>query len=442
MKAKKQLILKVFLFILIFTKFANSFALDYSKITDSLSEIFYETYGQNEGTTTFRSLLIPIGGRSESLGNSYTGLCDDISFFDYNPAASSILEQTEIAVFHNSWIADSKLETIAASTRFGNFGIGSKLSCFYVPFTEYDAFGTKISGNYYSETTLCLNASYTICPGYKFKGVSIGGNIKGAWRSIPDYANNDTGEIISRSGLSQSALAFIADGGLIFQFNFAKFYNSRQANLRIGISATNFGIAITGFKSENGICVDSPLPSSIGLGISWKPIRPITILAEFRQPVNIFEPKEYQLFWFGSGLEISITDFFEVLTGFQLKGGNPHFSLGTEFEVFKIRMNLNYSLDLTSSFNPVNRISLSAKIKLGDKGRKAIQDKVENLYNQGINFFAKGNFSEAIECWQETLRLNKFFDPAKTSIKIATEYQNMLDEYKETFKTENSSLEN
>lgn len=418
----------IFIFILIFSLLTGfkSFALDYTDISTSLSDLFYSLTGENEGTTGFRSLLIPMGGRAESMGSSFTGLCDDISYIDYNPAASSILSQSEIGVFHNSWIADSNMETIAATTRFGHLGVGGKFSCFYVPFTEYDSFGTRTAGSYYTETTGVANVSYNFFPGYTFKGLALGMNAKVSWRSVPDYCDNDTGEIISGSGMEQSAIAIMGDLGMMVQFNAAKFYHSLDANMRIGISATNIGAAITGFGSDSGLSSDDPLPATVGIGFSYKPTRPITVTAEFRQPLNLRNVSEYQMFYTGAGVSASITKFFAILGGFQLKGANPRFSLGGEFQLSKFRLNANYTLDLTSSFNPVNRISVSAKVLLGDKGRKEKQNKVQELYNEGIFYFANRDYDTAIEKWAEALKIDKYFDPAKTGIRIATEYNTML----------------
>ena len=124
----------IFIFFLTFSFFraSETAALDYTEISSSLADFFDSFYGKNEGTTGFRSLLIPPGGRSESLGASSTALSDDISCVDFNPAASSLLDETEIAFFHTSWIADSNIESLAFSTRFNNFGVGGKISCFYV----------------------------------------------------------------------------------------------------------------------------------------------------------------------------------------------------------------------------------------------------------------------------------------------------------------------
>lgn len=416
---------KFYIFVLISVCTSSLFGLDLTDLSYNLADKFYSLTGNYEGTTGFRSLLIPSGGRAESLGNAYTGLSDDISYIDFNPAASSILENTEISLFHNSWIADSAMETLAATTRIKNLGLGGKISCFYVPFSEYDAFGTKNSSSYYTETTAAFNASYNFHPGYLFKGLAVGTNIKFSWRGMPDYSDKTTGKTVSGSGLEQSALAFMTDIGIITQFNLFKFYNSREANCRAGISFSNLGAAITGFG--NSIILDDALTSSAGIGFSYKPIRPLTFTFEFRQPFDISAFDEYQMFYAGTGLCADITGYFAILCGFQLKGANPRFSLGSEFEIFKMRFNLNYSLDLTSSLNPVNRISVSAKIKLGDKGRKEKRSKVDELYSYGISLYAERKYDQAIAAWEEALRLDKYFDPARSAIEIASRYHTMLE---------------
>ena len=198
-------------------------ALDLTDVSSAVGDAFSTLTDSNEGTTSFRSLLIPFGGRTESLGNAYTGLCDDISYLRFNPAAGSIQKETQVALFHNAWIADSKLETLAFTTRFQNarhFSAGGYISCFYLPFTEYNLFGDRVAGSYYSETIAALNASYNLLAGYDFKGLAAGITVKAGWRGMPDYTDNDTGAIIGGSGLSQSALSVMADVGFMFQFNF------------------------------------------------------------------------------------------------------------------------------------------------------------------------------------------------------------------------------
>ncbi|AEE17162.1 protein of unknown function UPF0164 [Treponema brennaborense DSM 12168] len=411
----------MFLFVLLHVCGSVLPALEYTNIQAALADAFGSLVDPNEGLTGFRSLNVPSGGRAESLGTAFTGIADDIGFFEYNPAASSVLENTEVAVFHNAWIADSALETISWTTRKNNFGGGASLRCFYLPFTEYNIFGERVAGGYYSETALTLNMSYNFLAGYYFKGLSLGYNLKTAFRSMPDYADNDTNEIIAGSGLAQSAVAVMADAGLLLRFNAAKRYASREPNLKIGLTVSNLGAAFTGFGSDGGVTLDDPLPTRIALGVSYRIIRPVLVSLEFRQPVNLQNVSESGSWSAAAGTEIRITDFFAFQAGFLLQGGNPRFSIGSEFAVSSCILNVNYTLDLTSSLNPLNRISLSAKMKLGDGGRAEKQARIDEFYNEGLRSYAQGELEEAIAAWRECLALDPRFDPAKNAISAAQE---------------------
>ncbi len=398
-------------------------ALSYSDLITNLSDIFYSFVDENEGQTSFRSLLIPFGGRSESLGGAYTGLCDDINFLQYNAGAGAVQKESQIALFHNMWIADSKMETIAATTRFKNIphlSLGGFVSCFYLPFTEYNIFGDRVAASYYSETLAAINFSYNFLAGYDFKGFSLGGNLKTAWRGMPNYTDNNTNEVINNSGLAQSGLAFMGDLGLLLQFNFLKFYYSRDPNVRIGFSAQNLGVSFTGWGQQ--VVLDDPLPSLLSAGISVKFIKPVTLSLEFQQPINLQNLSTYLKPYIASGISLEFTNFLSVLGGFAIKGGNPRFSAGFEFEVAKVRFNFNYTLDFTSSFSPLNKLSLSLKLKLGDKGRSIIDKQVDEYYQQGLIYYAEADYQAAIDVWKEALKLNKRFDPAKLGIQSA-QYQ-------------------
>ena len=409
------------IFLILFS--ARAAAASITDLSTPLGDLFSSMTDSNEGSTTFRSLLIPFGGRSESLGNAYTGLCDDISYLCFNPAAGAIQKETQVALFHNAWIADSKLETLAFTTRFKkipHLSTGGYISCFYLPFTEYNFFGERVSGSYYTETIAALNASYNFLAGYDFKGLATGITVKTGWRGMPDYTDNDTGAIISGSGLSQSAFAIMADAGIMLQFNFFKFYSSRDPNVRIGFSAQNLGVALTGYGNE--LKTDDPLPTTFSAGISVKFIKPFTLSADFVQPVNLLKPDAYQLPYFNTGLSVQFAPFVSLLAGFSLKGANPKISTGLEFEVAKIRLNMNYTLDLATSVAPLNRISLSAKILLGDKGRSITDAQVDEYYQLGLKYYADAKWEDAILVWEEALKLNKRFDPAIQGIQSA-QYQ-------------------
>jgi len=426
----KRFITSLFLILLISSAAS---ALSFTDINTTLSDIFVDFVDSDEGTTTFRSLLIPFGGRTESLGSSYTGLCDDISYLGYNPAGASVQKQTQFSIFHNSWIADSKMETIAYTTRAKNLrdlGIGAYLSCFYVPFTEYNIFGDRVAASYYTETVAGINLSYNFLAGYDFKGISVGTTLKSAFRGMPDYTDNNTDEIIQNSGLEQSGLAFMADLGLLFQFNFLKFYYSRDPNIRIGFSAQNLGVSLTGIGGT--LEIDDGLPTLFSVGLSVKLIKPITLTADYKQPVNLMKPDSYILGYFDTGIDFQFSSFLNIMGGFSIRGGNPRFSTGFEVEVAKIRFNFNYTLDFTSSTTPLNKMSLSAKVIMGDRGRSIVDSQVDEYYQLGLLYYADAKYEDAIEVWEEALKLNKRFDPAIQGIQSAQHQINMFKMIKES----------
>lgn len=90
-------------------------------------------------------------------------------------------------------------------------------------------------------------------------------------------------------------------------------------------------------------------------------------------------------------------------------------------------MNVNYTFDLTTSLNPVNHISLSAKLDLGDRGRGKIRNEADALYAQGLIYYAQGNLQEAFEAWQKVLDLDKSFDPAREGLKAVQTSQSLSD---------------
>ena len=392
---------KIFSAALFFIFLLYAGALDLSGVEDSLADIFSSSIDPNEGNTVFRSMNIPAGGRSEALGTAFTALSDDISFFDYNAAASCVLDQTEIAVFHNAWIADSALETIAFSQRKGNLGYGAQLKCFYVPFSEYNLYGDRVAGSYYSETSATFNIAYNFLAGYTFKGLAVGANAKFAWRSVPDYTDNRDDSIISGSGLEQSALGIMFDAAALMRFSVLKYYSDREPNLKVALAMNNFGVAITGFGSS--VKKDDDTPARISLGLSYKPFSRFLISTEVRKPVHLSDISKSGKLSFCTGLEAQITKIFAFQTGFLFQGANPRFSFGSEFNIKGIKMDVAYTLDLTSSANPVNHISLSAKIKLGDRGRKESLLRADEYYLEGLKLYANGYYDEAIQKWNEAI---------------------------------------
>ena len=407
----------IFMMLVFIMSVTAAFSADRSDYAASIAEAFSSLTDENAGSTTFHSLYIPSGGRAESMGTAFTALANDIGFFEYNAAASSTMDATQFGIFHNSWIADSALETVAYTKRKENFGWGAMFKCFYVPFTEYDLFGDRVTSGYYSESTALLNLSYNFLANYGFKGIAAGVNFKGSYRSMPDYGDDATGKVIAGSGLSQSAFALMGDIGVQMRFNFLKYFQSRTPNFFAGVAFTNAGAAWTGLDKTP--VLDDALPSRLAAGVAWQLAKPVYLSLEFQQPVNLFDISSSEKWSAGAGLYVQVASLFAVETGFMLKGASPRLTLGSEFDVLNFKMNVNYTLDMTSSTNPLNHISLSAKLNLGDEGRQKRQNEIDKLYIEGLKLYKNGDFEEAAYVWHQILLLDKSFTPAEEALAVA-----------------------
>jgi hypothetical protein len=372
------------------------------------------------GLSAFKSLLIPMGGTAEGMATAGTALAFDASFLDSNPAASAFLERTELTAYHNNWIADTKVEGLAYSRRWGGFGIGFLGKWLYLPFTEYDRYGEKVARGYYSETTVAFNVSYALLSSFYFPGIAVGMNVKTAWRLSPDYTD-DEGVIIPGSGLAQSALAVMIDVGAMTQFDFLKPYHSRDRNVSIGVAVRNLGFPVQ----------DEPLPSVASFGVAYSPFRPLTVTFDWFIPFLLSNLDLALQHYWGIGVAVEVTPFLDVRGGFLLKGGNPRISLGSSIEIGSWVLGLNYTLDLTTQFVPFNRLSVELQVPLGDEGRAEIAARVQELYLQGLELYAKGDLAGAIALWEQALSLDPQFDPAREGIataKATLELQKQIDD--------------
>ena len=384
---------------------------NYGSIADYLNSI----YGPdpNAGLTAFPVLKIPLGGRSEGMAGAFSAVSDDISFLEYNPAGSSMLSNTELAVFHNNWIADTKIEGAVFASRFRDLGFAAGGKWLYTPFTEYNMYGERVSKGYYSEGVGVLNISYNFFRSYYFSGLSVGANLKTAFRIVPDYTDaddlgNNQGQLISGSGRSQSTAMVMGDIGVLTRFNFLKPYNSREPNTSAAIVMRNFGPPAMG----------EPLPSIITAALAYKPLRPLLISFDYSFPMNFKEISLSEKPYWALGLAGDLTSFLSMRTGLMAKAGNVRFTVGSAISLEKISIDVNYSLDLMTQIQPLNRVSLGVRLNLGDQGRKWKAERIDELYLLGMNAYSRSDLYTAKTCWEEALELDPRFSPAKEGLAI------------------------
>jgi hypothetical protein len=432
MYKKASVFFLVFLVFCIFREKVEAvWALDFdSRSYGSISDIYHAD--DNSGLTAFPVLKVPMGGRSEGMGTAFTAVADDLTFIEWNPAGSSMLAFSELGVFHNNWIADTKLESVVFASRHNDFGFGASGKWLYTPFSEYNMYGDQVSKGYYSEAVATLNVSYNFLEGYYFSGISLGVNLKGAFRFMPDFSDaddqdNNEGSLLSGSGQSQSAAMVMADIGILTRFNALKLYDAREKNTSVALVVRNLGPPA---KNE-------PLPVSATAALSYKPIRPITLAFDFTVPVNMLDFSLSEKPHWAAGMNAHITDFLSMRAGLLGRYGSYRITIGSAVDLGTVELDLNYSLDLLTQFTPLNRISLGFRINLGDQGRQEKSDKADVLYLAGLDAYAAGNDNEARKNWEQALIINPRFDPAKKGLDLIKN-SSMLDTRIEEMQSLNS----
>jgi tetratricopeptide (TPR) repeat protein len=364
------------------------------------TDLLHSFADSNTGLRSFPTLLVPMGGLAEGMGTAYTAMSRDAGYIEYNPSGSSVLPSSELALYHHSWIADSNMEAVVYTIRFGDLGIGFGGKFLYVPFTAYNDWGAAVANNYISESIGTLNVSYNFLSNYYFSGVAVGANFKVAYRNIPDIA--------ALSVYNQSAIALMGDLGAQTSFNLLKFYHSQSKNFSVGVVVKNLGISTL---------ADESLPQMATAGLAWSPLRPWTIAVDFTYPFSFPGQPPAEVWNMAVGTTVTVTDFLSVQGGVLMKADNPRVSVGAALTLGTLALNMNYNLDLSGSLNPLDKFSVQAKFDLGDGGRSARAQEVDALYLQGIEAFADGNYEKALELWQEVLKIDPKYFPAADDIR-------------------------
>ncbi|MBN2628480.1 MAG: UPF0164 family protein [Spirochaetales bacterium] len=386
--ARKRLILPFF-FLCLFWLHAD--------FEDTYSEmISLAGLDPNSGRNSFLTLIIPSGGKYQSMGTAYTAVVKDSGYLDANPATSSHLKNTELSFFHNDWIDDSNLESVAYTQRIDNIGWGLGGKFLWLPFDATNTWGEVTSSGAYSESVLTLNFSVNFLNDYYYSGISLGVNAKAAYRGVSEVLAAD-----------QNALALMGDVGILTRFNLLKFYPSREKNFALGVSAKNLG--------KEFITEPDPLPSQVTGGFSFSPIKPLLLAADMTYPFNL-NGEEAEAVSYAMGMDLAMTEFLSLQGGFLLKLGKPRITVGTDLEMEKFSVGVNYTLDLATQFKPIDRIVLSLSLNLGDFGRMTLRDKVQELYLTGLGAYSLGDYTQALIYWEECLQLDENFTPAREMI--------------------------
>ncbi|MDR0643044.1 MAG: UPF0164 family protein [Treponema sp.] len=404
----------------------------YRGIDTGIAGYFNEIYGANTNRDrgAFPLLNIPMGGRAAGLASAFTAVADDASFLESNPAGSARLRHPELAFFHSNWFAENMagtmVEGLVFTGRIGNLGLAAGGKWLSTPVVEYNYSNVRLSTRYYSEAAGILNGAYNFSLGPRFSGISVGANLKGAFRIVPgdDYDEHFSSVIM-------------ADLGALSSFNLLKFYESPEWNSSLGLALRNLG-------PPSG---DEALPSHAVLGLAYKPLASLLFSLDLFLPFNMRDIKQSGKPYFSTGLEFARGAFPSLRGGLQLKTGSLRLALGSTLRLFgeeprqqqasknavfrSLNVDLDYSRELLSPEQPLNRLGLGIRAGLG----KRETGRLEALYTEGLEAYTRGDYPAARRRWEEALELNPKFRPASEALAMLEETLaagSRVDEFLET----------
>jgi hypothetical protein len=151
----------------------------------------------------------------------------------------------------------------------------------------------------------------------------------------------------------------------------------------------------------------------------------VLIGADVTVPFTPFSPLPSESVGYAVGTAITVTDFFAIRSGFQVKGGNPRVTMGGSVGIQDMTVTINYTLDMTTQLTAFDRFSLQAGFSLGDRGRGEIQERIRTLYLDALQAFAEGDLEETIELTEEVLQLDPRFQPAAETLEMAEQMQSL-----------------
>ncbi len=253
------------------------------------------------GTAAGQFLKIPVGAKAVSMASTFTSVSDDISTLYWNPAGATALDQFEVGVTHNSWIAGISHNFLGVVLPMGDNGtIGcsvNQLGSGDIEMTTVES--PKGTGTFYSTADMALSLSYAKAI---MEQVSVGVSAK--------YIN----QRIANS--SAQTVAF--DLGILLKTGFY--------GMKMGLAFQNFGPALQMSGSDLIKTVDLDPNSEVNPVIEANlATQSYSLPASYRVSMSMPVVGREGLLASGSSSLLFAVD------GVHLVDNPEHFSIGTEY---------------------------------------------------------------------------------------------------------------
>jgi hypothetical protein len=308
------------------------------------------------------------GARQMALGDTFTGLADDINTISVNPAGLNTLYSTELSLMYLSYPLDMSFIHAAGGSPLGELGyIAASLTLFSVAdFEEIDLVGNK-TGNSLSAGDLLVNAGYART---LLKNLSAGVNLK----------------FVNSKLVDESSTGFGFDIGFLYKMDMAVLGGRELTdNLGIGLSIQNLGTSLN-YGNE-----DTLLPKNLRIGAGYKGYTDEKHGITFAFDINM--PNDSDMIP-GIGIEYSFMKMLFGRMGYKLSGREAdHFSfgLGGQYSFSGKPVSFDYALVPLSDIGTMHSFSLGMNFgsKPGKKKEKVpsvVEKKEERPAVPSINY--------------------------------------------------------
>ena len=299
------------------------------------------------------------GARLMALGDTFTGIADDINTISVNPAGLNTLDSTEVSLMYLSYPLDMSFMYGAGGTPLpGSLGyIAASLTLFSVSdFDEIDLVGNK-TGTSLSAGDLLINVGYANnllkLLGMK-QNLNAGINLK----------------FVNSKLVDESSTAFGFDIGFLYKMNMAGFGGRKLSdNLGIGLAIQNLGTSLN-YGNE-----DTFLPRNIRIGAGYKGFKNEKHDITFGFDINM--PNDSDMIP-GIGLEYSYLEMLFGRIGYKIAGREAdHFSfgLGGKYNFSGKPVSFDYALIPLSDIGVMHSFSLSMNFgSASEKGKPKTEE--------------------------------------------------------------------
>jgi hypothetical protein len=172
------------------------------------------------GTTAATFLEIGVGASAMGMGGAYVSVADNATALHWNPAGIAFLSQTDVALVHTNWIADTRFDFAGVVLPLGSFGsLGFSL--------------TSLSMGDMMVRTVELPEG----TGEYFSAGDLAGALTYSRQLTERFAIGITAKYIQQTIWHESASAFAVDVGTVFKTNLF-------GGMTIGATLSNFGTSM------------------------------------------------------------------------------------------------------------------------------------------------------------------------------------------------------